>query len=712
MNFDRFFRSISYLTVLCGFMALWASGTFGVVSTGLFLSVMVVAWLIEGKRWQLSERVGTTLIVLAIPFYYLAFEFGWFSFTGTEALIGGILARLILTLSAIKLLQNKGDRDWVFLYLMTFFEVLLAAGLSISLGYLAALAVFVVTATTSVIALDIKKTTTEVAAALNTPEKLPENGLSTRRLPAAAILIVIATAIVAAPTFFFLPRVGGAGLGGMQRSLSTMSGFSDRMQLGAIGRIQQNEAVVMRVRHENETQSRSELYFRGIALDTFDNRTWSASKAPAKQLLPNVDGRIELDQPRPNSRLAKSTIYLEPLDTPVLFAAPKAMEVGTSMRLIFRDITGDLSYQPMGERISYTVTSDVSSPVQRVRLLPDTSYDGDSQKYLKLPDDIDPKIGELAHTVVGDAKTRYDRAVAIENHLLSNYGYSLEMRAGGEQPVADFLFNVREGHCEYFASAMTLMLRSQGIAARVVTGFSGGDVNEKAGLRIVRQRNAHAWVEAYFPQADAWVTFDPTPPSNDSGMATGFMAEIGSYLEAIDAIWIQYFVAFDQQEQQSMSSRLADKATSLSSEASSLIVSVESVLKEWWWAVKGRIELMSAPIAIGLGIVALSVLGIVIVLTLRIYCFVRAWARNRKPAATDAAARLFEKMETLLKRYGITRQEHQTPMEFAVASGIPEAIELTDRYQYHRFGGRELTKNEALEFESLIAKIKTVMKQR
>ena len=693
-------------------MALWASGTFGVIATGLFLGVMVVAWLIEGSRWQVSERVGTALIVLAIPFYYLAFEYRLISFAGTEALIGGILSRLILTLSAIKLLQNKSDRDWVFLYLMAFFEVLLGAGLSVSLSYFAALLAFVLTATTAVIALEIAKTSRDVGIALKTPTEEPAAALPGRRVPSAAVLLVTAIAVLAVPMFFFLPRVGGAGLGGMQRSLSTMSGFSDRMQLGAIGRIQQNEAVVMRVRHENASQSKSELYFRGIALDTFDNRNWSALKAPAKLIIPNINGRIDLDQAEPNSQLTKSTVYLEPLDTPVLFAAPKVVTVETSMRHINRNISGDLSFLPMGERISYTVTSDISSPVQRIRALPDTSYDFETAKYLQLPNDIDLRIGELASNIASNSNTRYDKAVAIENYLLSNFGYSLEMRAGGEQPVTDFLFNVREGHCEYFASAMVVMLRSQGIAARVVTGFSGGDVNEKAGLRIVRQRNAHAWVEAYFPQADAWVTFDPTPPSTDAGTAAGFMAEIGSYLEALDAIWIQYFVAFDEQEQQSMSSRLADRATSMSSEISSLSVSVESVLKEWWRTVRGDLGIAESAIAIAKAIGGLLGIIILLAVTTIILRRFKHYLRSRKSAATDAAAKLFEKMEALLKRYGHAREEHQTPMEFAVASGIPEAIELTDRYQYHRFGGRELTKKEALEFESLIAKIKTVLKQR
>ena len=125
---------ISYLTVFCGFLSLWVSGTFGLIETGLFVAVMIAAWLLEGSRWQISERLGTVLIVLALPVYTFL---GGISFliSRSESMLPGILARLILSLTAIKLLQKKCDRDWIFLYVMSFFEVLLAAGLSISLGY-------------------------------------------------------------------------------------------------------------------------------------------------------------------------------------------------------------------------------------------------------------------------------------------------------------------------------------------------------------------------------------------------------------------------------------------------------------------------------------------------------------------------------------------------------------------------------------------------
>ena len=131
MDFDKFFKIISYSVIICGFLALWVSGGFGIVVSALFLSVMITAWFLEDSRWYISERVGTALIVLVVPLFYIGWKFRIFGGGATETVVAGLLARLILMLSAIKLLQRKSDRDWIFLYLISFFEVLLAAGLSI-----------------------------------------------------------------------------------------------------------------------------------------------------------------------------------------------------------------------------------------------------------------------------------------------------------------------------------------------------------------------------------------------------------------------------------------------------------------------------------------------------------------------------------------------------------------------------------------------------
>src|SRR5260370_38608678 len=107
------------------------------------------------------------------------------------------------------------------------------------------------------------------------------------------------------------------------------------------------------------------------------------------------------------------------------------------------------------------------------------------------------------------AHNRYDEAKAIESQLQADYAYSLQMKAGGPDPVADFLFNVKSGHCEYFSTAMAVMLRTRGIATRLVNGFLPGEYNEAAGAYTVRQSHAPSWVEVYFPESHSGITFNP-----------------------------------------------------------------------------------------------------------------------------------------------------------------------------------------------------------
>src|SRR5262249_15046520 len=133
--------------------------------------------------------------------------------------------------------------------------------------------------------------------------------------------------------------------------------------------------------------------------------------------------------------------------------------------------------------------------------------------YLQLPP-LDPRIKALADQISSNSKNPYDKAANIQRYLISHYGYTLDLSGThGDDPLADFLFVRRAGHCEYFASAMTVMLRAEGVPARYVTGFSPGEYNDVGGDYIIRESDAHAWVEVYFPQY-GWLPFDPTPPGN------------------------------------------------------------------------------------------------------------------------------------------------------------------------------------------------------
>ena len=295
MKFDTYFRACSYAMIACGVMALALAGGAGVGLILCFAAVLVVSWKLEGKRWQLSERLGMVVVLLALPLFYL----DWRTQTGAagagEQVNAGIgaLVHLTLLLSSIKLLQTKADRDWLFLYLISFFEVLLAAGLSVSPLFLLALGVYIFTALLSMVCFELRKSSRLVALSdsrllvANDPKSLwrkesrrPRRGArALGRLPAVALCLFALILLFALPIFFVSPRASNGALSMAGGTASTgYVGFSDRMTLGDIGRLQESNELVMRVRvDEPRVERNRNLRWRGVALERFDGRRWFQS---------------------------------------------------------------------------------------------------------------------------------------------------------------------------------------------------------------------------------------------------------------------------------------------------------------------------------------------------------------------------------------------------------------------------------------------------
>ncbi|MFZ1702336.1 MAG: DUF3488 and transglutaminase-like domain-containing protein [Pyrinomonadaceae bacterium] len=726
MTFEQFFRLISYSTVFCGFLALWVSGNFGVVGTVLFVGVIVGAWFLEGSRWQISERVGTALIVLALPTFYLAYRFQYMSFSGADNVLPGMLARMILALTAVKLLQRKSDRDWIFLYLMSFFEVLLAAGLSISALYLGSLILYLLVTVCAVVAFEIRKTAYAVEKSISA-DKVAERDttseaaavLPIRRLPTTAMALIALIVALAMPLFFLLPRVGGAGFGGNQGGLKTSTGFSDTVRLGGIGKIQENNEVVMRVGLEPTAISTNDLYFRGVALDTFDNLSWSKSKVgPPSTFIRGPGDVFTIDKPDARDDLVVQTYYLEPLDTNVLFALPRAVGVKSGFPLVAKDPYGALKYRQSPERVTYSVFSDLSHPSVEELRADSQPYSVELANYRELPTRYDQRIADLALTITSKADNRYDKALAIEGYLRTTFAYTLEQKAGGSEPLADFLFNVREGHCEYFATAMAVMLRTQGVATRIVNGFHGGEYNDAAGMTIVRQKNAHAWVEVYFPGEDAWISFDPTPAGDGGTSASaGILGSVNKYLEALETFWIQYFVAYDNQEQRSMARTVRGSFLDYQAGIAGFLGQTRDAVAEWLSKVRGDKGAQASRAAVGYAIAYIAVSCVMIVFLIwlvrrirrsRIWTSLRErLSRTPRPSVVE----FYERMQRILTEKGLTREPFQTPLEFASALGMPEAVTITEKYNRVRFGQAELTQDEAVEVNSWLEKIKTAATQ-
>jgi transglutaminase-like putative cysteine protease len=726
MNFDKFFKFLSYAVVFCGFLALWISGGSGLFVSTLFLAVLVSAWYLEEKRWQVSEKVGTVLMIFTIPLFYLDWKYRITGFGASETAIVGMLAKLILFLTAIKLFQKKGDRDWLFLYLMSFFEVLLAAGISISPSFLASLILYLAITLCAIVAFEIRKTSRIVSekseAGVSSKTKSSDSALANarasaqvelknnliKRLPSTAIVLLFLIIVVAAPLFFAFPRVGGAGLGSNQNAFSSITGFSDTVNLGQIGQLKQNDQIVMRARIENAKKDNlNATRWRGTALDTFNNRSWSKSSFGYSDLV-NDNGRYWFDRTEKIENITLQTVYLEPIDSPVLFILSRPLLIQGNFMNLKRDSGGAINFVRNDfDHLSYTVASDTSLPPVSELQADNSSYSIDAQRYLALPE-MDERIASLAAQITEGKTNRYDKAAAVEKYLQNEFGYTLDLKAGGDEPLADFLFNVKEGHCEYFATAMAIMLRTQGVATRIVNGFQLGEYNETADVYVVKQRNAHSWVEVYFPGENVWVPFDPTPfaGQNDGAVSSGILGSFNKYMEALETFWIQYFVAYDNQEQRSLFRSVKNSFRNYQAKTSSWLNDFQAKIGDWWKEARGDKGFQTSAIAIayGIGYLASIVLGILLIIWL--YRKIKSSAAWQKFAAwlkqrhETTIVEFYERMQKVLASKGFRREPHQTPLEFAFAIEIPEAISITEKYNRVRFGEKSLSHNEAEEIEN------------
>jgi transglutaminase-like putative cysteine protease len=740
MKFETYFRACSYAMIGGGVLALALSGGVGPALALAFAAVLFLSWKLEGTRWQLSQRAAMFVVLAALPVFYL----DWRLQSGDPGLVGQMLAgvaalaHFTLLLSSIKLFQVKADRDWLFLYLISFFQVLLAAGLSLSPLFLASLALYVFCALLAVVCFELRRA--QVAAPPCESRLLVANdakflwrrkksGRSARaralaRLPAAALGLFLLICGLAVPIFFLAPRAGDSSWAMAGGTASTgYVGFSDRVTLGEIGRLNESNQLVMRVRVEGPPEARRQnLRWRGVALDYFDGRRWyqTPKDAPPQTVLPNENNLFALGTTEDLRRVTTQTFFVEPVDTPVLFAAPRAFALQGALAYVRRDAQDGLSSRPHAqERVTYRVYSDTVEP-EPERLRADRRPDPRAatpnlrlpvERYLLRPATFDPRVAELAQRVVREAgaANRYDVARAVEAHLSANaygggYSYSLQMRASGRDPLADFLFNVRAGHCEYFSTAMAVMLRSLDVPARVVNGFQPGEYNEAADAFVVRQADAHSWVEVYFPETDSWVTFDPTPfagrPAGTSG--DGLAGQFRRYADALELFWIQYVVTYDRQGQQTLARTMREGLRGYRATLAGYVDALRAVLDGRSSEASGGGRLLAtsplvlAPLALGLtGLLVWRARG------LRL----RLPRRARRGAQAAAVVEFYERMTKALAAKGHARREHETPLEFAHAVGTPEVLAITRAYNGVRYGGRGLTDAESLNVEEWLRRV-------
>jgi transglutaminase-like putative cysteine protease len=459
------------------------------------------------------------------------------------ALLIVALAHFAVLAQPLQLLDARPRRSEFLLVALAVFQVTIAANLTDSAWYPLLLVAFTLCCVWTLVVHTLR------AEALEAGELGAAQRVLTTGLWRTTLLASLASVLFSALLFPILPRIRSGAIFDRSFVGGGSAGFSDRVELGDIGRIRQDPSVALRVETlEGAPLPPAERYWRGLAFDAFDGRAWRISPATPAPLYGDPEIGVDLGGPRKGERLVQR-IVREPVDPGVVFAAGHPTLLRGAIGRIFRDGNGSLiAYASTQKRVIYQV---VTRP-QR----PDLARDGaarsaEAARYLQLPP-LDPRIAALAREITRGAATDAERALQSERWLKEHGRYTDAPPAirEGVKPVEQFLLERSEGHCEYFASAHVVLLRSLGIPARLVNGYAGGHENELGGFVELTQSDAHAWVEVFFQRA-GWVAFDPTPPDLRLAGAEALRgaSSLGELASALELWWFQNVVDFDRSTQ-------------------------------------------------------------------------------------------------------------------------------------------------------------------
>jgi transglutaminase-like putative cysteine protease len=588
--------------------------------------------------------------------------------------------------------------------------------------------------------------------------------------------IGFSTLVFAFVLFFTAPKLDSAARRSFQTRFTRVVGFSSQVTLNEMASILESNETVMRVSFRDAAGGQpyrvyGEPYFRGAILTDYQFNAGVASWRQLGNASLEDAFRLRfrnpiqlLDTPPPKRNLVRQDIILQPLNEPVLFAihpvyagpqTPDEIRVNSRTEQLFSE--GTQEDRPRGEYRYAVVTTGLVGGIQldvtrlsgRVTNLLDPAllaFDASRCPTLKkTADEVVSRRG------VANGK-RADVARALRDHFLqpNAYRYTLDFshvrRRRGLDPIEDFVANHHSGHCEYFASALVMMLRSQGIPARMVVGFRGGEYNALGDYYQVLQRHAHAWVEAYLPPDEArsesppdaelsplggWLRLDPTPGSDIDRarqLEQGWMDTVDDVLDYASTVWTDYILGLTAKRQRESIYEPVANRTDPETWASVLerLRGVRERLLGWVQTA----SLILLPL-LALGLAAGLVLswrrwrqgrqgGILPALW--------QWRRNGGAAADkrstgSASVQFYRRLEMTLGQLGLSRGLGQTPRELAsqasqrLAALLSQAAvaelpsRIVDTFYRVRFGQADLPDEESREVESQLVRLEQAVQQ-
>ncbi|MDQ7013203.1 MAG: DUF3488 and transglutaminase-like domain-containing protein [Planctomycetota bacterium] len=552
-------------------------------------------------------------------------------------------------------------------------------------------------------------------------------GGSLRRTSLFAIALGL---VVAGFVFVIVPR--GAGLRQIGQlgnpSAGRLVSFSDRVRVGSGGTISMSRRPVLHLALRNAAGEPmggrgAVKYLRGAALDRYEDGTWFSSGSPdaigtrqeviAEQAIAfgASGGQAGLYQEITLLATPDDFTYLFAIWRPTKFTPLDPGQIAHSAR------DGTAMVNSGGGKYRYVIRSSLIEPsIRRRTQRQPTSWDSEvvsqvaAEILLEAGIEPDPNLRPIDDD---------DRAIiAFRRHFWDNYTYSLgePPPPSGVEPTEWFLTGTDRGHCEHYASGLAALCRSVGIPARVVTGYLAAEYNRSTHAYVVRESNAHAWVEA---QGDPglWKTYDATPPSELTslhGPAPGLLARAGRLLDTLNYAWVNSIVSFDRGSRSELLSLDSPRTQELSEKADEVLGAMRTA------SVKDTAVLAVKIFAGIVGSILLGVLGVVLVRRWRVWWSRRPGAIPRRIADADARARvvanpIYQEMLGTLARSGITKPEWQPPCSWSEALGAststenvaPVVAELVELYYVIRFGGRELSRAQLVRARELLDALKS-----
>ncbi|HXX66241.1 MAG TPA: DUF3488 and transglutaminase-like domain-containing protein [Polyangiaceae bacterium] len=552
---------------------------------------------------------------------------------------------------------------------------------------------------------------------VDVPRILRSRRVVGRGFLSATCLLSVPILLFTTALFILFPRIGLSLLLLSHPRAGRMIGFSEHVNLGDVGVLRDDPTIALRFELSDLPEpppTRMTLRLRGTAFDGYDGRAWARTQHDAPHAPDHGFGAdtYPLFRLPDVTRDRQVAFDLEAIDPPVVFLPPRAvaLRVRTPSALAFsepltiqRGAEGELRYSaPDARGLRYDVyLAEADEP------LLEPLSPSDRARYLQLPPELPGRVTELAHKWTDSLPSSDAKAAAIEEHLRKEFAYDLHSpSAGTPHPVDHFLFESHRGHCEFFSTAMAILLRAVGIPSRNVTGFVGGTWNRFGRYYAVRQGDAHSWVEAYIDDSPrvSWKTFDPTPASGAQPLEppTGVYYYVRDFIEALSQRWNTYVVGYDVHKQMRLFEDVSRRYERMRSRAGIDKGILDKVTR-------GPVV---AGLSLGLAAVAYTL-----------------WRRHRQrsgisdgktegsrpvdPRAESAAA-LFRALESALQLHGITRSPSTPPLRHAEdlqSRRHPlgdETLSLTHIYLEARFGGVRLTDEMRRTFERRVRDIRSV----